>query len=146
MKPPTKARLRIIIERPPLGIDYALQKGRGNAYETVQKQRSSGKNLTFEFDVSIKPGRGVSFSGPFVQGTAADKFVYIDIGKYAGQKNTECARRIKVPLASITLQMSNSGQVLDALIPGTARDGTPTCAYTWRKQVGESWRWTVSKR
>jgi hypothetical protein len=140
---PTRVRLRIIIERPPTGIDYALQKGRGSTYETVQKQRSAGKDLTFEFEVGVKRGRGPSFIGPFVQGTAGDRFVYIDIGKYAGQENTECARRLKVPLAPITTQMVNTGHVLDAVIPGTGQDDTPTCAYAWRKQVGGSWRWTA---
>ena len=31
--------LRIVIEQPPAGVDFGLQKGRGNAYETVQTQR-----------------------------------------------------------------------------------------------------------
>jgi hypothetical protein len=145
MGQPTKVRLRIIIERPPSGLDYALQKGRGSAYQTVPKQRSSGKDLHFEFEVGVKQGCGLSFSGPFVQGRAGEQFVYIDIGKYAGQENTECARRLKVPLSPITRQIVNSGQVLDAVIPGTAADGTPTCAYAWRKRAGGNWRWTVGK-
>lgn len=81
-----------------------------------------------------------------MQGTAGDKFVYIDIGQYAGQKNTECARRLKVPLAPITVQMANTGKVLEAVIPGTGKDGTPTCAYVWRKQVGGNWHWTIVNR
>src|ERR671926_145155 len=93
----TKVRLRIIIERPPAGVDYGLQNGRGSAYETIQKQRSTGKDLHFEFEVGVKQGGGLSFSGPFVQGRAGEQYVYIDIGKYAGQENTECARRLKVP-------------------------------------------------
>jgi hypothetical protein len=146
MQEAPKVRLRIIIERPPAGIDYALQKGRGSTYETVQKQRSTGKDLTFEFEVGLKHGQKPSFSGPFVQGTPGDKYVYIDIGKYAGQENTECARRLKVPLATIPLEMVNTGEVLEAVIPGTGKDGTPTCAYVWRKQVGGSWAWSIGKR
>jgi TfoX/Sxy family transcriptional regulator of competence genes len=49
-------RLRIIVEGPPPGVDYALQKGSGSAYETDQRQRSQGKNLAFEFTPAIKDG------------------------------------------------------------------------------------------
>src|SRR4030095_10988608 len=40
---------RIVLENPPAGVDFALQKGKGNVYEIVQKQRSTGMNLVFEF-------------------------------------------------------------------------------------------------
>ncbi len=133
--------LRIILVRPPAGIDYALQKGRGAGYETFQKQRSKGKDLTFEFTVAVKSGRTPSFIGPFVQGSSRDKFVYLDIGRYAGQQDTECARRLKVPLSGITADMVRSGKPLQATIPGTGKDGTPSCAYIWRKQVGSDWGW-----
>src|SRR5258708_7459086 len=43
--------LRIVLERPPKGVDFGLQKGRGSAYETVQKQRSKGSDLVFAFIV-----------------------------------------------------------------------------------------------
>ena len=48
--------LRIIIEQPPPGVDFGLQKGSGSVYETVQKQRSQGKDLVFEFQPSIRTG------------------------------------------------------------------------------------------
>jgi hypothetical protein len=38
-------RLRIIIEQPPPGVDFGMQKGNGDAYETVQTQRSGGGDL-----------------------------------------------------------------------------------------------------
>jgi hypothetical protein len=37
--------LRIVIEQPPAGVDFALQKGSGSAYETVQKQRLAGRGF-----------------------------------------------------------------------------------------------------
>src|SRR5688572_24298815 len=46
--------LRVVLEHPPKGVDFALQKGRGSAYETTQKQKSDGKDLTFEFTRSVK--------------------------------------------------------------------------------------------
>ena len=66
--------LRIVIEQPPSGVDFALQKGRGNTYETVQKQRSEGKDLAFEFQPLIREGASDSMAalgGPFVQGPPA---------------------------------------------------------------------------
>jgi hypothetical protein len=37
--------LRIVIEQPPAGVDFALQQGSGGAYKPVQTQRSQGKDL-----------------------------------------------------------------------------------------------------
>ena len=48
--------LRIVLEKPPSGVDFGLQKGRGNDYETVQKQRSQAKDLCFEFTIGLKAG------------------------------------------------------------------------------------------
>ena len=39
--------LTIVLERPTVGVDYGLQKGRGNDYETVQTQRGASQDLTF---------------------------------------------------------------------------------------------------
>jgi hypothetical protein len=39
--------LRIIIEQQPPGVDFGLQKGSGSVYDTVQKQRSQGKDLVY---------------------------------------------------------------------------------------------------
>ena len=69
--------LRIIIESPPAGVDYALQKGSGSGYEPVQKQRSTDKDLHFEFTPAIRddvsdPMRALS--GPYVQGPPGQRF------------------------------------------------------------------------
>ena len=81
--------LRIVLEKPPAGVDFGLQKGRGSAYETIQTQRSTAKDLYFEFTVALKARNAVpDFSGSFVQGTQGERFVYVDIGTYAGQKDT----------------------------------------------------------
>jgi hypothetical protein len=123
--------LRIVVEQPPPGVDYALQKGKGSVYETVQRQRSEGGDLVFEFQPSIKEGvtDGMSsLAGPFVQGPPRQRFVYLDIGTYAGQTGSCWSRRLKVPLEGITAKMVGKGGVLKARIPGTCRDGSPTCA------------------
>lgn len=127
--------LRIVLEKPPAGIDFGLQKGSGSKYETIQKQRSKDNDLNFEFTVKIK-NTGSSqpiFLGPFVQGTSTERFIYIDIGRFAGQPNTVWSRRLKVPLAGITPDTINkvltgTNLLLEAKVPGTGKDGGPNCA------------------
>jgi Family of unknown function (DUF5990) len=135
--------LRIVLEKPPAGIDFALQEGKGRPFELVQKQRSKSGDLEFEFTVDAKPGKDGSpnFLGPFVQGPVGERFVYINIGTYAGQTNTCWGRRLKIPLSGINWNMLRSGKILVARIPGTGKDGSPSCAYAWRKTVGPSWGW-----
>ena len=123
--------LRIIVEGPTRGVAFALQKGAGSAYECVQTQRSEGGDLTFEFQPVIKAGvtdPPASLSGPFVQGPPKQRFVYLDIGTYAGQGDSPWGRRLKVPLEGISAKMVQAGGVLEARVPGTGRDGGPNCA------------------
>lgn len=136
MSAKSELKLRIILEQPPKGFDFGLQKGRGTIYETVQKKRFSGKDLIFEFTVDVivdgdlKSGGKASpgFAGPFVQGPTRGQFVYIDIGTYAGQADSAWGGRLKVPLIGITTAMIHSGKFLETRVPGTARDGSPTVA------------------
>jgi len=123
--------LRIILERPPKGVDFGLQKGRGSAYETVQTQRSRGKDLEFEFSVGVKAGAGKAMQAlvsPFVQGSAGERFVYIDIGTCAGQADSCWSRRLKIPLTGITMDMIAARGILEARVSGTGKDGGPSCA------------------
>lgn len=126
--------LTIVLERPTAGVDYGLQKGRGNDYETVQTQRGANKDLTFEFSVRVNEGKdgNPNFLGPFAQGGADGRFVYLDIGTYAGQKNTGWARRLKIPLVSIDWKAIDAAakarKPLEARVAGSGgRDGGPTC-------------------
>jgi hypothetical protein len=128
---PRALTLRIVVESPPPGVDYALQNGRGSNYETGQKQRSKGKDLTFEFTPMIRAGvsDGMgALGGPFVQGPPRQRFVYLDIGTYAGQADSAWSRKLKVPLAGITAKMLAAGGILETRVPGTGRDGGPACA------------------
>ena len=128
--------LRIVLVKPPAGVDFAIQNGRGRIYEPMQKQRSAGRDLLFEFTVNVKGDRKSSapqFSGPVVQGPPAERFLYVDIGTLAGQEDSCWSRRMKIPLRGITWDMidwllNNPRSVLEASAPGTGRDGSPTCA------------------
>jgi hypothetical protein len=123
--------LRIIVLQPPPGVDFGLQKGSGNAYETVQTQRSDRDDLVFEFRPSIKEGvfdSMAALGGPFVQGPPRQRFVYLDIGTCAGQTASSWSRRMKIPLTGIPAKFLRTGGVLEARVPGTGRDGGPACA------------------
>ena len=139
--------LRLTLEKPTTGVDFALQKGHGRPFTTEQTQRSSGRDLKFEFPVTVKPGKNGApdFAGPYVQGSAGERFFYINIGTYAGQADTPWSRRLKIPLYVISWSAIESGRILTAKIPGTAKDGGPSCAYEWRKRVDSNWRWEPKK-
>jgi Family of unknown function (DUF5990) len=128
---PRELTLRIVVEQPPPGVDYALQKGSGSVYETVQRQSSEGNDLTFEFQPSVTEGVSngmAALRGPFIQGPPRQRFVYIDIGTYAGQADSSWSRKMKIPLDGITAKMVERGGVLEARVPGRGRDGGPNCA------------------
>ncbi len=127
--------LQIILIKPTPKVVFGLQKGSGKNYETVQKQIPVSNDLSFRFSVKVKGDRSKEkypkFSGGFVQGPADSKFVYIDIGTYAGQSNTIWSRRLKVPLSGITWEDIDSlsgNSMLQTSVPGTGKDGGPNCA------------------
>jgi len=128
--------IRIILEKPPASVDFGIQKGKGNQYETIQKQRSNNTNdLSFEFKISVKEGQTSlpDFKGPYVQGPLNERFIYIDIGTYAGQMDSVWSRRMKIPLSSISTEtikvlLTDPSFMLEAKVPGTGKDGGPNCA------------------
>lgn len=126
---------QIILVKPPPEVVFGLQKGSGNAYETVQKQFSNSEDLIIRFTARARGDREKdsfpNFSGSFVQGPAAGQFVYIDIGTYAGQQGSIWARRLKIPLTGITwkdIDSFSGHSVFEASVPGTGKDGGPNCA------------------
>jgi hypothetical protein len=126
-------RFRIVLSAPPAGVAFGLQKGKGSIYETVQTQRSGGGDLRFEFSADVRPGAAVDVRGPFVQGPAGGRFVYVRIGTLAGQIGSPWSRRLKIPLTGISSDLirratKTGGAVLEAHVHGTGRDGTPACA------------------
>jgi hypothetical protein len=129
-------KLRIVLESAPPDVDFGLQLGKGNDYQTIQKQRSSGKDLTFNCLVTVKDNRAdrlPNFLGPLAQGPATERFIYVDIGTYAGQTDSGWSRRMKIPLTAIGWEIikraaKDPKAVLEARLPGTGKDGGPTCA------------------
>ena len=122
---------RIIVEEPLAGVTYAVQRGRSNL---LAPTRSSKAELTFEFpltlaDIDAEPPRLI---GEFAQGPASKRFIYVNSGTAAGQKNTPWTRRAKVPLygikRSVLERVMKDDRVLEARIHGIGKDGGPACA------------------
>ncbi|MBD1362217.1 hypothetical protein IDJ77_00215 [Mucilaginibacter sp. ZT4R22] len=131
--------LHITLEKPPLNLTYSLQKGSGSHYEPVQVQPSKGDDLQFNLAVEIKGTPEThdmpDFRGPFVQGPVGGRFIYLDIGSYAGGGGW--SGRLKIPLTGITWAQVATGMELQTTVPGTGKNGLPNCA-TVKPFVG--WR------
>jgi hypothetical protein len=135
-KPKITVPLRIVLVAPPPGVDFGIQEGKGNDYKTISIQRSKSGNLVLECTINVRGNRDggpPSFSGPISQGPPTGRFIYIDIGKSAGQFDSCWQRRIKIPLEGITWDRIDSvlekpKRFLQATIPGTGKDGGPSCA------------------
>jgi hypothetical protein len=147
----TQVRLRIVLVAPPAGVDFGIQNGKGSGYTTVDMHRSKGKDLSFECMVTVKDNREdgkPNFVGSMAQGPATGRFIYIDIGRLAGQVDSHWKRRIKVPPSGITWAMikkatDNPKLVLEVRLPGTGKDGGPSCATVpplqgWTIRLGKS--------
>jgi hypothetical protein len=151
VKPDRDIVVRIVLVAPPPGIDYGVQRGSGAKYETASIQRPTNPRAQVVLDVPLtvkdsRPDGLPNFAGPFAQGPPTERFIYVDIGKYAGQNNTTVARRMKVPLTGITWtlieQAAKTGRAIETRIPGTSKDGTPAAASTARLQTA----WTLVAR
>jgi len=130
-------KLHIILLNPPPGVDFGLQKGSGNNYQTVEIQRSGSQDMHFRLAITLKGDKQKSpqpdFSGPFVQGPVSERSIYFDIGTLAGQTLSPWTRRLKIPLRGITWEMidrivADPKLFLETSVPGTAKDGGPNCA------------------
>ncbi|HET7232855.1 MAG TPA: DUF5990 family protein [Longimicrobium sp.] len=122
--------LRIIVNRPPPGVTFAVQKGR---HGLLPPTRRTADEIAFDFSVRVgdRDGRP-NFVGEYAQGTPADRFVYVNSGTGAGQMGSPWSRRAKVKLGTLTREMVDAaldaGGVLEARIHGVGRDGGPACA------------------
>lgn len=126
--------LRIVLIAPPAGVVYGIQRGRGSAYEVKFAQQPKRGDVTFEFAITAAESKNgdPNFLGEYVQGPTGRRFIYVDVGQYAKQHDTDWARRMIIRLDDVTWPMINkatqSGKRLEARIQGTGRNGGPSCA------------------
>jgi hypothetical protein len=123
--------LRIIVVDPPTGVTFALQAGKAN----LQPPEKASPELVFEFSLTVAdldstPPR---LTGKFAQGPPARRFVYVNSGTMAGERQSCWTRRAKVPLSGISTALiekalQDDQVVLEASIAGKAKDGGPACA------------------
>lgn len=125
--------LRIIVDQPLPGVAITLQEGKdGN----VPPTHTSATALVFDFAVRLGTPRAdglPNFVGPFAQGPAGGRFIYLGVGQRAGQLSSVWNRRIKVPLGGISDALvqavrTDARKRLVVHVPGRGRDGSPTAA------------------
>src|SRR5258708_27006478 len=82
--------LLIVLESPPRGVDFGVQDGKGSSYRTVERVRSVGRDVLFACSVEVRRTAGgvVDYAGSVVQGPAGARFIYLDVGKLAGQEDS----------------------------------------------------------
>lgn len=135
--------MRITVLRPVSGVTLALQRGSAGLLPPSQHTADAA---SFDFTLRLgdsAAGKPLRWLGEFVQGSAADRFIYVNVGVRAGQSSTPWDRRAKVKLGSITRDqvdevLGKSGRVLEASYEGRGRDGSPACATV--PLLGGGWR------
>jgi hypothetical protein len=125
----TVVNFRIVIEQPVIGVVHSLQAKDESPLDP--KWSRGGEPLVFDFPVRIGPGP--KFFGNQVRREGpVRRFVYIRVGQLAGDPSSPWSRRIKIDIHDIGEDLldlaAKSHRVIETVITGTAKDGTPTCA------------------
>lgn len=123
----TPITLRLTIADPVAGLHYSLQDKTNAPVDAV----IAGEG-PLSFDVPVRLSDDGRMLGPFVRTEGPRRrFVYIAIGGQAGGDERVFSRRAKIDVHDIPpdlLVLARQGKVLEAVLPGRGRDGTPACA------------------
>ena len=121
-------RMRIVVEGPVAGVLHSLQDKKNHPVDA--KRSAAGEALVFDFPVRI--AAGPKFYGEQVRSEGPERrFVYVAVGKQAGDPASCWSRRMKIDIHSIPqylLDGAAAGRPLTGTIAGTGADGTPACA------------------
>jgi hypothetical protein len=120
--------LRLIIEQPVIGVLHSLQAKDESPLDP--KSSREGESLLFDFQIRVGPGP--KFFGDQVRREGpARRFVYVRIGDLAGDPASPWSRRMKIDIHDMGNDLldraADSGAVIETIIIGTGKDGTPTC-------------------
>jgi len=122
--------LRIVLVDPPVGVRFAVQQGRD---DLVAVTTSTGTDVVLDAVVEARlDADRLAVRGPLAHGPASARFLYVCSGTLAGQVDSCWSRRAKVPLAGlerddVSRVLASCELVLEARVPGRARDGGPAC-------------------
>lgn len=136
-KPPqTELRMRLVIEDPVPGVLHSLQDKKGAPVDA--RRSAAGESISFGFPIRVAPGP--KFYGEQVRSEGPERrFVYIAVGKQAGDHASCWARRMKIDIHTIAQALLDAAAVaghLEGVVAGTGKDGGPACATVPAK----SWR------
>lgn len=123
--------VRVVVDRPLPGLRGAVQLGRA---DLLAPSRSTPEAMTFDFTLRCSfETAGPRLLGPAAQGPPSTRFVYVNWGSYAGQANTPCNGRAKVPLSDLSeplirQHLKAPESCLQVRFPGIGKNGGPTYA------------------
>ncbi|MDM0036928.1 DUF5990 family protein [Variovorax sp. J22P271] len=126
--------LRIVVEEPVRGLTLALQQGSAGKATLLPPARASSSAVTFELEVTVDgslPDGRPRLLGALVQGPPDARFVYLAVGKRAGQVESPWDGRVKVPLGGLGrdhIEQLPPGGRLVARIAGQSSKGAPALA------------------
>ena len=128
--------MRLVVEAPVPGVAHSLQDKKSRPVDA--KVSRAGEPIAFDFPVRIAPGP--KFYGEQVRSEGPDRrFVYIAVGRQAGDHDPRWSRRMKIDINTIAqplLDGAAAGKRLVGTVAGTGADGTPACAtvpvQSWR--------------
>lgn len=115
--------LRVLLQDPMPGALGGIQYGSGSKATVKDWQRMSGPEARFTAVAQIKDGL-LPLRGEIIQKDGKGRFFYIVWRDDSGV----VSRRAKIYLESIDQAAIDSGQPLEILLPGRAKDGLPCCA------------------
>lgn len=124
----TEIRMRLVVESPVPGVAHSLQDKKNHPVDASVSQ--AGEPLAFDFPIRLGPGP--KFYGEQVRSEGPERrFVYIAIGRQAGDAASAWNRRMKIDIHDIApalLDGALAGRRLVGTLNGTGKDGTPACA------------------
>jgi len=122
----TPITLRLVIADPVPGVRYSLQEDDA-PFEPV-----TAGDAPLSFEVPVRLSADGRLLGPFVRREGPERrFVYIRIGQSAGDHASPWTRRAKIDIHDIPddlRRQAREGRVLEVVLPGRGRDGSPACA------------------
>lgn len=121
------------MRHPPPEVRLVIQDGPTATRRFVAPTAHSAARALFELVVPVRETpQGSLLTGTLIQGPAGSKFIYVNIGRQAGDASSPFDRRVKVSLAGVSVALLQRAMERDAALEveysGIGPDGTPACA------------------